>query len=234
MQKIQDDILSYRQMCDIENVQTLQRGMNFRLNPKYSVILMSQRTNAPYKDKIYEDGITIEYEGHDISRKGYFHNPKLENQPSQLPSGKLTQNGLFVKTVDEFKNNSKSPEIVKVYEKIMDGVWSLKGYFELIDYKVVNDENRNVFRFILKLTNLEDLEAEKPVKIEISHNRLIPSEVKKEVWKRDKGQCVLCASKENLHFDHELPFSKGGTSLTAKNVRLLCMKHNLQKSAKIE
>jgi hypothetical protein len=28
--------------------------------------------------------------------------------------------------------------------------------------------------------------------------------------------------------------SKGGTSISAKNVRLLCMKHNLQKSGKIE
>lgn len=234
MQKIQDDILSYRQMCDTENVQTLQRGMNFRLNPKYSVILMSQRSNAPYKDKIYEDGITIEYEGHDMSRKDYFHNPKQENQPSELPSGKLTQNGKFIKAVEEFKKSERGAELVKVYEKIMDGVWSLKGIFELVDYEIVNDGQRDVFRFILKLTNATTLENDKTNKIEISHTRLIPSEVKKEVWKRDKGQCVLCESKENLHFDHELPFSKGGTSLTAKNVRLLCMKHNLQKSAKIE
>src|SRR3989344_3508940 len=115
MQKIQDDILSYREMCDTENVQTLQRGMNFRLNPKYSVILMSQRSNAPYQDKIYEDGTTIEYEGHDISRKGYFHNPKQENQPSQLPSGKLTQNGLFIKAIEEFKIGKREAELVKVY-----------------------------------------------------------------------------------------------------------------------
>ena len=69
MQKIQDDILSYREMCDAEDKQTLQRGMNFRINPSYSVILMSQRTNAPYKDKIFDDGITIEYEGHDVSKR---------------------------------------------------------------------------------------------------------------------------------------------------------------------
>lgn len=220
-------------MCDIENVQTLQRGMNFRLNPKYSVILMSQRTNAPYKDKIYADGITIEYEGHDVPQIGQI-NSKNVDQVIHLPSGKFTQNGLFVKAVEDFKNSSRAPELVRVYEKIMDGVWSLKGIFELDDYKTVNDGKRNVFRFILKLTNIKDLENEKPIKIKISHHRLIPSEVKKEVWKRDKGQCVKCGSKINLHFDHELPFSKGGTSLTAKNVRLLCMKHNLQKSAKIE
>src|SRR3990167_2148471 len=234
MQKIQDDILSYRGMCDAENVQTLQRGMNFRLNPKYSVILMSQRTNAPYKDKIYEDGLTIEYEGHDVPRKNYQHNPKQEDQVPQLPSGRLTQNGLFVRAVHDLKKGKRGAELVKVYEKILEGVWSLKGIFELVNYKIVNDGTRNVFRFIFKLTNVKSLDGEKPENIEISHTRIIPTEVKKEVWKRDNGQCVLCGSKENLHFDHDLPFSKGGTSLIVKNVRLLCMKHNLQKSAKIE
>lgn len=231
--KIQDDILSYREMCDTENKQTLQRGMNFRLNPSYSVILMSQRSNAPYKDKIYSDGITIEYEGHDVSKKGYTHNPKIEDQPDKLPSGKLTQNGYFIDSINLYKSGINKPEIVKVYEKIMDGVWSLKGYFELTDYKIVNDGKRNVFRFILRLsdtqnTNLSDTE------VIIKHTRLIPSEVKKEVWKRDKGKCVICGETKNLHFDHDLPFSKGGSSLTTKNVRLLCIKHNLEKSAKIE
>ncbi len=230
--KIQDDILSYREMCDAENKQTLQRGMNFRLNPKYSVILLSQRSNAPYKDKIYEDGVTIEYEGHDVNRRGYEHNPKKEDQTSYLPTGKLTQNGYFIQAVTEYKNEKRKPELVKAYEKIMDGVWSLKGIFELVDFKIVNDGIRDTFHFILKLTNLGVI-GETDV-IEISHTRLIPSEIKKEVWKRDGGKCVLCGSTENLHFDHELPFSKGGTSLTAKNVRLLCMTHNLQKSAKIE
>jgi len=232
--KVQDDILSYREMCDIENVQTLQRGMNFRLNPKYTVILMSQRSNAPYKDKIYEDGITIEYEGHDVPRKGYIHSPKQEDQMANLPSGKLTQNGLFIKAIEDFKSGDREAELVKVYEKIMPGVWSLKGIFELVDYKTVNDDTRNVFRFILKLTNLETIDAVSRAKIEISHTRIIPTEVKKEVWKRDNGKCVKCGDNKNLHFDHDLPFSKGGTSLTAKNVRLLCMIHNLQKSARIE
>jgi hypothetical protein len=38
---------------------------------------------------------------------------------------------------------------------------------------------------------------------------------------------------KNLHFDHDIPFSKGGSSLTAENVRLLRAKHNLEKSDKI-
>lgn len=232
MKKIRDDILSYREMCDAENSQTLQRGMNFHLNNSYSVILMSQRINAPYKDRIYDDGITIEYEGHDVSKKSYTHNPKYEDQPDKFPSGKLTQNGLFKEAVKNYKENGGIPEVVKVYEKIMDGIWSLKGFFDLVDCKIVFEGGRNVFRFILRLSGDQQIDG-LPQK-EILHTRLIPTEVKKEVWKRDKGKCVLCEEIKNLHFDHELPFSKGGTSLTAKNVRLLCMKHNLQKSAKIE
>jgi 5-methylcytosine-specific restriction endonuclease McrA len=57
--------------------------------------------------------------------------------------------------------------------------------------------------------------------------------MKIKIQARDKGQCVLCGSKENLHFDHDLPYSKGGTSLTAANVKILCAKHNLSKSNKI-
>jgi len=74
MNEIRNDILSYHEMCDAENVQALQRGINFRLNPSYSVILMSRRSNAPYQDKVHDDGITIEYEGHDVSRRSYGHN----------------------------------------------------------------------------------------------------------------------------------------------------------------
>lgn len=230
MYKIQDDILSYREMCDTENVQTLQRGMNFRMNPSYSVILMSQRSNAPYKDKIHEDGVTIEYEGHDIS-KNETNLPKAEDQIDKLPSGKLTQNGFFIRAAQEYKQNYSTPELVKIYEKVFPGVWSLKGYFDLIDYVQVSDGRRKVFRFILKLSDRKG--GASTVKI-IKQTRLIPSEIKREVWKRDDGRCVICGDNKNLHFDHELPFSKGGTSFTSKNVRLLCMKHNLQKSDKIE
>ncbi len=68
---------------------------------------------------------------------------------------------------------------------------------------------------------------------DLSHTRLIHTPVKVEVWQRDGGQCVLCGSKNNLHYDHEIPFSKGGSSIVAQNIRLLCARHNLSKSDKI-
>jgi hypothetical protein len=232
---MKDEIISYREMCDRENVQTLQRGMNFRMSPNYSVILMSQRKNAPYTDKIHADGFTIEYEGHDIPKTDEIQDPKGYDQPRVTKTGKPTQNGLFANSIDKYKSKKSSPELVRVYEKLLEGVWSEKGFFKLIDYKYIDDHtNRKVFRFILEETYYdlsEDLIQRNKLK---PRTRIIPTEVKKEVWKRDGGKCVLCGAEDELHFDHDLPYSKGGSSINVNNVRILCARHNLQKSDKIE
>src|SRR3990172_1110681 len=124
---MRDEIVSYREMCDREGVQTLQRGMNYCLNPGYSVVLMSRRANAPYRDRVLEDGQTIEYEGHDAARSGKETNPKDVDQPRFLPTGKPSQNGLFADTVDAHRVGRKQPDVVRVYEKVFPSVWSEKG-----------------------------------------------------------------------------------------------------------
>jgi len=63
--------------------------------------------------------------------------------------------------------------------------------------------------------------------------RTIPKNVKKKVWQRDGGQCVECGSKEDLQFDHVIPFSKGGAN-TAENLQVLCVKCNKKKFDKID
>ena len=223
-------IIGYHELVGIEK-QNLQRGMNYRCSKTHSVFLMSTRKNAPYNDEIAADGRILIYEGHD-SDKRYSKNPKTDDQPRFLPSGKLTDNGKFEKAAIDFKTNKRDPETVRVYEKIKDGIWSFNGVFKLVDAyeKQVND--RKVFKFILQLTD-EKIKGLKEV-IELEEDaRVIPSEVKAKVWKRDKGQCVKCGSKEHLHFDHILPYSKGGTSRDERNIQLLCARHNLQKSDKI-
>jgi len=223
-------IISYHELVGIEK-QNLQRGMNYRCSKTHSVFLMSTRKNAPYNDEIAADGRILIYEGHD-SDKRYSKNPKTDDQPRFLPSGKLTDNGKFEKAAVDFKTNKRDPETVRVYEKIKDGIWSFNGVFKLVDAyeKQVND--RKVFKFILQLTD-EKIKGLKEV-IELEEDaRVIPSEVKAKVWKRDKGQCVKCESKEHLHFDHILPYTKGGTSRDERNIQLLCARHNLQKSDKI-
>jgi hypothetical protein len=62
-----------------------------------------------------------------------------------------------------------------------------------------------------------------------TRRRIISTAVKLAVWKRDVGKCVKCGATDELHFDHDLPWSKGGTSLTEANVQLLCTRHNLEK-----
>jgi len=198
-----------------------------------SVILMSLRPGAPYADRIEQGGQVLVYEGHDVPKNKENSNPKEIDQTDLSPAGTETQNGLFWSAVVAHRQHGAPAELVKVYEKIKTGIWAYGGLFELIDAWKQEEGGRKVFKFKLQLCKRQ-VDALSSEIDEIEHNRLIPTEVKIEVWKRDKGKCVLCGSRENLHFDHILPFSKGGTSLLAKNIQLLCAKHNLSKRDKIE
>ena len=122
-------------------------------------------------------------------------------------------------------------ELVRVYEKIRDGVWCCAGDFDLVDFWPETAQSRNVFKFKLHVTDKTIDQKEKRAEElkDLDHNRVIPTAIKLEVWKRDKGRCVQCGRTDNLHFDHILPYSKGGTSLKAENIQLLCARHNLQK-----
>jgi len=57
----------------------------------------------------------------------------------------------------------------------------------------------------------------------------IPEKVRIEVWRRDGGKCARCGSREKLEYDHIVPISKGGSN-TARNIELLCERHNRSKS----
>ena len=90
---------------------------------------------------------------------------------------------------------------------------------------------RNVCKFKLYLVN-EATEGSPTTHLD--HGRVIPTTVKIEVWGRDSGQCVECGATDNLHFDHIIPYSRGGSSLTAANIQLLCARHNLAKRDRIQ
>lgn len=228
------NIISYIEMCQKEGA-SLQKGMNYRLKGKHSVILMSVRPNAPYKDEVREEGTVLIYEGHDEQKQKGIADPKTLDQPERRANGSLTENGKFHKAAQDYKAGKKGPDIVRVYEKIKVGIWSDNGYFHLVDSWVENDGTRNVFKF--KLVAIEEVDeslAEDRDARSIARSRVIPSDVKLEVWARDGGRCVMCGATDELHFDHIVPFSKGGTSLKANNIQLLCARHNLEKSAKIQ
>ncbi len=224
-----NDIISYSQLVAEEKI-NLQKGMNFGVGKRYSIFLMSLRKGAPYADEIDPKTGTLIYEGHDHPKTKDSSNPKSVDQPLTTPKGSWTENGKFFSAAMDYKSGIRtSPEMIKVYEKISAGIWCYKGFFELVDARIATSGKRKVFKFYLR-------PVEKRIfggVTELPHTRIIPTHIKVEVWRRDKGKCVICGSEKNLHYDHDIPFSKGGSSLLANNVRLLCAKHNLEKSDKI-
>ncbi len=227
-----NEIIPYIEMCRREGV-SLQRGMNFQLHHSHSVILMSVRPDAPYADRFEDESTTLIYEGHDVPRSNENPNPKAIDQPAYTPSGSLTQNGLFHRAAQQYKMEGQQPERVRVYEKIKQGIWSYNGIFHLVDSWQEEDEGRKVFKFkLVAVEGEEDFSV--PVPSRPKSRRIIPTWVKVEVWRRDGGKCTKCGSEDDLHFDHIIPWSKGGSSETPDNIQLLCGKHNLEKHDRIE
>jgi len=219
-------------MCGREGL-SLQRGMNFRAGSNYSIILMSQRPNAPYRDRIEDNGATLIYEGHDEPKTSRLPDPKSVDQPATTYRGSPTENGKFHQAAQRYLRGDSPPEPVRVYEKIHAGIWSYNGLFYLVDSWTENDGRRKVFKF--KLVAVEDdMTDGEPVSADLESSRLIPSAVKLAVWRRDGGRCIQCGATDNLHFDHIIPYSKGGTSLIAENIQILCARHNLAKRDRIE
>lgn len=227
------DVISYTDIVMEEDGTRVQKGMNHRIQDDYSIFLMSTREDAPYNDEIRDEGTTLIYEGHD-ARKDQVDDPKQADQPMRFSGGNLTQNGKFYEVAKAYKTGEREhPEPVKVYEKIKSGIWVYNGFFDLVDAWQEQQNNRYVFKFRLELAE-EEIERDDDGETILEHARLIPMDVKREVWDRDNGKCQECGAEDNLHFDHIIPYSKGGSSKTIENIQLLCALHNLSKSDNIQ
>lgn len=79
-------------------------------------------------------------------------------------------------------------------------------------------------REVETLENCGDLEG--------AHREPIPEKLRLFVWRRDKGQCVRCGSRERLEFDHIIPLVAGGSN-TERNIQLLCEPCNRSKGAAV-
>ena len=222
------NIISYSELTNKEDGKQVTKGINYAIQKNYSIVLMSTLDNAPYNDRIFDTGI-IEYEGHNVPRNES-PNPEMVDQSLLRQSGKPTENGKFFKEVLNFKQGLREPERVQVYRKLKKGIWVDMGFYELIDAYEKSEKLRKVFKFLLKpIINVNQSDNSY---LDILHDRKIPGVIQQEVYKRDRGKCRICGSTNNLHFDHILPFSKGGSSKVASNIQLLCARHNLQKGAK--
>ena len=208
----------------------LQKGMNFGIRGSYSIVLMSVEKNAPYADEMLDGGI-IKYEGHDA--RVPIEAKKITDQPIANVTGTLTENGKFTQAAENFKEGKREAAKIKVYRKLRKGVWVDMGFYDLIDSFREYDGKRNVFKFLLK-PNFDEFDPEVAENVDLAHNRYIPGEVMQEVYIRDSGKCIECGSEDNLHYDHKIPFSKGGSSKDARNIQLLCARHNLSKGNKFK
>ncbi len=208
--------------------------MNFRLRGSDSIILMSLRPGSPYADRVEEEGRILIYEGHDCARTVNGPDPKQTDQPEYFPGGSLTQNGLFARAARRYKETGATAETVSVSEKIRPGIWVYNGLFELIDYWTEDSAGRKVFKFKLRFAGTDGQRRTNVAPADLEDDRLIPSSVKPEVWKRDQGKCRMCGSTSGRHFDHILPCSKGGSSKNPANIQILCGRHNLAKGDNIE
>src|SRR5262249_772725 len=163
------------------------------------------------QDRLEDGGTTLIYEGHDQPKAKSCPNPKLVDQLERTPSGGLTQNGRFHRAAQDAKVGGRTPEKVRAYEKIKAGIWAYNGVFHLVDCWIESDGNRSVFKF--KLIAIQDEENVTTAQFATPpRRRIIPTAIKLAVWKRDGGKCVECDATDELHFDHDLPFSLGGTS----------------------
>jgi hypothetical protein len=91
---------------------------------------------------------------------------------------------------------------------------------------------------------LEDVErrrcgatpASRPSREATAGSRHIPASVRRDVWRRDGGQCAFlgrqgrCTERAFLEFHHVRPYAAGGAAVAA-NIELRCRSHNLYEAS---
>jgi len=114
----------------------------------------------------------------------------------------------------------------------------LRRVQDLLRHQVPNGDPAVIFERALTLL-LEDLERKKLAQTArprkavktTSASRHIPAAVRREVWKRDGGQCAFigsvgrCTERGFLEVHHVVPFADGGP-MTVENLQLRCRAHN--------
>jgi len=114
----------------------------------------------------------------------------------------------------------------------------LRQVQDLLRHSIPDGDPAAIFDRALTLL-LADLEKQKfaqtsrprPTGQSTPGSRHVPAAVRREVWRRDGGQCAYvgtrgrCAERGFLEFHHVVPFAEGGET-TSANLQLCCRRHN--------
>ena len=197
-------IISTAELVAREGVD-LHKGMNFRKEPQLSVFLSLPSHSGEYHDLWDEGQLLYIYEGHDSTT---VESGRSVDQLLMYESGRLTDNGKFVKEANAYKDGiRKEPHQIQVYEKLEAGAWYDKGIFNLVDSKHVQEGGRKVFKFHLRPADAELSPKEWD---RYRAERLLPVMAKAEAWQAAKGRCTKCRSQSDLHF---IPSSRSALTL---------------------
>jgi hypothetical protein len=182
-----------------------------------------------YLSKFFEKG--VDYEDH---RSLILLGDKLEQVWTSLYNGNIS----------EYKQFSEAQELNKkeIEATINDGIKKIESIpafedIENIDEQVraLLDTNINSKKYFEAFFQMLTLSANDPNFFKENFHKdvnpkrnHIPSDVKREVWRRDMGRCSKCGSRKNIEYDHIIPVSKGGSN-TSRNIELLCQDCNRKK-----
>ena len=103
------------------------------------------------------------------------------------------------------------------------------------DPALVFDRALSVLLADLERAKIAAVDRPRPSRAQVSGSRHIPAAVRREVWKRDGGQCAFigaegrCTERGFLEFHHVKPFASGGSHETG-NIELRCRAHNLHEA----
>jgi hypothetical protein len=139
-----------------------------------------------------------------------------------------------------------APERFKVQFTVSRGTYEkLRQVQNLLRHTIRDGDPAAIFDRALTLL-LADLskskfastEGPRPGRKTSAGSRHIPAAVKREVWRRDGGQCAFigelgrCRETGFLEFHHVVPYARGGSAAT-KNIELRCRAHNAYEAQQV-
>jgi len=121
------------------------------------------------------------------------------------------------------------------YEKLRRAQDLLRHTIQDGDPAVIFDRALTLLLTSLEKKKLASVTRPQARRAPARRSRHVPAAIKREVWKRDGGQCAFvgsdgrCTERGFLEFHHVTPYATGGPT-TAGNLQLRCRAHNAYES----